>query len=286
MLRRKKVTSMDFTKFPIVARFCGVPIFHDVVLHGSGTICRECGRVDRTPWVHPLLKHLKGDGKWKGSIYGGVVLCDGCAEKMALTESAACVAAHFDASGIPKEFREETWTAFDPRDTKLSQALGYFETWAQLDDPPWLYIFGAVGTGKTKAACTLLIDWMRERSPHVRFMPAARLIDRIRSAEMEKSPSADALTMNEAARYHVFALDDAGAEKTTDYGTGKLLEFLEARHEQERPTILTSNLDLEQLSEHLGNLRISSRLAQWCKVVKLDVSDYRVEDGKRKRATR
>ena len=268
-------------EFPIVARFCGVPIFHDVVLHGKGTICRDCGRVDRTPWVHPLLKDLKAQGKWNGAIYGGVVLCDGCAGKMALAEAATVAAAYLDSSEIPKEFHKATWTAFDHRDTKLSQAIGYFGEWAQLDDPPWLYLFGTVGTGKTKAACTLLIDWMRERSPYVKFMTANSLVNRLRKLEFERDA-----TVFDVSRHHLFALDDVGAEKASDYGTGKLLEFLEARHEQERPTILTSNLDLEQLSAHLGSERISSRLAQWCKFIKLDVSDYRVEDGKRKKGKR
>ena len=281
------VLSAHRARFPIVALYRGIiPVFHDATLHGKGTLCRECGRVDKTPWVHPILKILKDCGEWKGAIYGGIVVCDGCAEKTATTEAANLAASRLAASGIPKEFHGSTWAAFDHRDSKLSQARRYFSEWGALVDPPWPYIFGSVGTGKTRAACTLLLDWMRDRSPHVRFMTAARLVGGLRSAEMDRSPSEDALTLHAAAKYRLFSLDDVGAEKASDYSTGKLLEFLEARREHGRPTILTSNLDLEQLSAHLGNERISSRLAQWCKFIKLDVSDYRVEDAKRMRGKR
>ena len=276
---------MASTDFRVV-RFGAFNILHDATKHGKGTICRECGTVKPGPWVNPILTAMKKLGRWKGTIYGGVVVCDGCDRDAALAQAATVEADRLAATGIPKEFRTSTWDEFDPRRGKLRESIEYFRQWVAEDDPPWLYLFGTVGTGKTKAACTLVRDWMRERKLPVQFMTVSRLVRRSRQAEFEKAASRGGISLGAVSRYSLFALDDVGAEKATDYGTGKLMEFLDARHELDGPTILTSNLDLEQLSEHLGNERVSSRLAQWCHFVKLDVSDYRVVEAKRKMAKR
>ena len=273
---------MVSTDFPIIARWGVVPIFHDTKLHGRGTYCRACERVDRKPWVHPLLENLKKEGRWNGTIHGGIVLCDSCAANIQITESVNGTPSHLQASGIPREFHEATWEDFDGRNGKISQAIGFFGQWATMTPPPWLYLFGSVGTGKTRAASTLVLDWLRDRDPFVRFMTADALINRMRQTEFEREPTGFGLTVESVSRYHLFVIDDIGAGKTSDYSSTKLLDVLEARHEQQHPTILTSNLDMNQLSEYLGSTRLPSRLAQWCKMIELDVSDYRVEDARRR----
>ena len=101
---------MSSADFPILVRWCGVPIFHDVKRHGRGTLCSRCERVKRKPWVHPLLKYMKDRGLWKGTIYGGILLCDPCAEKIEIEEAVERMKEDdqrtFNESGIPIEFAE------------------------------------------------------------------------------------------------------------------------------------------------------------------------------------
>ena len=167
---------MVSSDFPIIARWGVVPIFHDVKLHGRGTFCRECERVDRKPWVHPLLENLKKEGRWNGTIYGGIVLCDSCAEKIKITESVHGSPSHLQASGIPREFHEATWDEFDGRNGKIDKSIGFFTQWATMKPPPWLYILrqrrhGEDASGQPDGKR----DWMRERDPFVRFMTADKL---------------------------------------------------------------------------------------------------------------
>ena len=243
----------------------------------------------KKPWVHPLLKYMKDRGLWKGTIYGGILLCDPCAKKLNTEEETKRVeeaGQHaFNESGIPNEFRGATWRGFESRDGKLTRQIESFSKWVKQDDPPWLYLFGRVGTGKTRAASTLALDWMRERSTLVEFMTLQTMIGEFRRFEFDRDMRHE-FAIHTVARKELFVIDDLGASKVSDYGSSKLLEALEARHDLGRVTIVTSNLNLQQLSTHLDNDRIPSRLSQWCEFVKLDVSDYRYEDGKRKQAKR
>ena len=281
---------MSSPDFPILVRWCGVPIYHDAKRHGRGTLCSRCERVKQKPWVHPLLKYMKDRGLWKGTIYGGILLCDPCAAKLETEEAVKRVEEAdqqaFTESGIPNEFRGATWRGFESRGGKLTRQIESFSKWVKQDDPPWLYIFGRVGTGKTRAASTLVLDWMRERSTSVKFMTLLTMTADFRRDEFERDLRYT-FRSHTVARKELFVIDDLGAAKVSDYGSSTLLEALEARHELGRVTIVTSNLNLDQLSTHLDNDRISSRLLQWCELVKLDgVSDYRHEDAKRKKAKR
>ena len=124
---------------------------------------------------------------------------------------------------------------------------------------------------------------MRERSTSVKLMTLLSMIGECRRFDFERDLRQN-FTIQGVATKGLFVIDDLGASKVSDYGSSKLLEALEARHELGRCTIVTSNLNLQQLSTHLDNDRVPSRLSQWCDSVKLDVSDYRHEDGKRRRA--
>ena len=185
-----------------------------------------------------------------------------CAEKLKTEEETKRVeeaGQHaFNESGIPNEFHGATWRRFESRDGKLTRQIESFSKWVKENDPPWLYIFGRVGTGKTRAASTLVLDWMRERSTSVKFMTLQTMIGECRRFEFDRDMRHD-FTINTVASKQLFVIDDLGVSKLSDYGSSKLLEVLEARHELGRVTIVTSNLTLEQLADREDDGRIPSR---------------------------
>jgi DNA replication protein DnaC len=69
-------------------------------------------------------------------------------------------------------------------------------------------------------------------------------------------------------------LDDLGAEKPSEWTCEKLLELVDERYVQARPTIVTSNLPPNKLSTHVGE-RVASRLAEMCTVVPVVGQDRR-----------
>ncbi len=68
-------------------------------------------------------------------------------------------------------------------------------------------------------------------------------------------------------------LDDLGAEKSTEYSITTLYLIINRRINDEKKTVITTNLSMQQISESLGD-RVASRLSGM-NVVKITMPDYR-----------
>ena len=273
----------DYSNFPILTSAFGIPVRHDAALHGKGTLCMRCGKVKRKPWKHPMLVALKKLRLWSGTVYGGIIVCDACGPLLAAEmEQAFGAPSKLDASEIPPEFRMATWDDFSDRRGALTSEINDMRQWYDSKDSSWLYLTGKVGTGKTLAACTLARQWLIERG-RVRFIRAHDFFSQLREAEFSRNGG---LSVKSLSWYQVLVFDDLGAEKPTDYTRSRLLSLLEARHDRQARTIITSNYTLNELAERLGDDRVPSRLAQWCQGVTLKTTDYRREEAKRKKAER
>lgn len=73
----------------------------------------------------------------------------------------------------------------------------------------------------------------------------------------------------------VLVLDDLGAEKSTEWSMATLFTIINRRYENIAPTIITSNLSLDELSRHIGD-RITSRIVGMCRVIEFKGKDRRI----------
>ena len=255
---------------------------YDPERHGRGTCCLRCGAVNRRPWRNPLLVLLKQRGTWKHTVFGGMIVCKACAQLYEDQRRGVEMRLLFDACGIPPEFHGATWDTYSDRDHGLRAQLGYMQGWLSKREDRWIYLTGGVGTGKTRAACTLAGQWLAERSRSVMFLRSHAFLTRIRDVENERRGE-DSFSLPRLGRCELLVLDDLGSEKATDFTRSRLLDLLERRHNRQLAMIVTSNFTLDDLSDRLDDDRIPSRLGQWCDVVKLSVSDYRVIDAKQRK---
>ena len=76
----------------------------------------------------------------------------------------------------------------------------------------------------------------------------------------------------------LLVLDDLGAEKPSDWVRERLYTIINRRYEHCRPTIVTSNLTIDQLAKQVGS-RVASRLCELCEVVELQGTDRRKTKG-------
>lgn len=76
-------------------------------------------------------------------------------------------------------------------------------------------------------------------------------------------------------RADVLLLDDVGAAAVSDWSRSRVFALIDARWLAGRPTILTTNLTAQQLSQHLGD-RAASRIASEAAVVTLTGADRRL----------
>lgn len=141
---------------------------------------------------------------------------------------------------------------------------------------PDLYLWGGVGTGKTKLACCLLNQIWKTKKAGVRFIRVPELLLRLQ-------PGMDATdaVFQQVVDVPYLCLDDVGASNASDFARRMLQTIYDARVDRGHRTIWTSNLDLDELGTFLGqDARLPSRIVGRAKVVELDGKDWRIQKAR------
>lgn len=147
-----------------------------------------------------------------------------------------------------------------------------------------LFLHGGVGTGKTYIAVALIRAIVEKQVaaalnetyiPHrPKLVSVTDLLLEIRDAFRDGSGISEGDIISRYAGCKFLALDDLGAEKTTEWSSQTLYSIIDHRYRDMRLTLITSNLNLDGISVRVGD-RIASRIAEMCKVVELKGKDRR-----------
>ncbi len=231
---------------------------------GSMTAIRELAAKIGTPPTGWKAPDLPADyctdcdnTKWMQVDGGGVKRCPACLSR-----------ARGQAPGIPQEehgSRLATFKETPQNRNALTEARLFLE-----GVHPNIYLFGGVGTGKTRLACSLLNE-LHSQFTTVEFVRVPKLL-------VTLLPGAESLDdlIERIAAVPVICLDDVGASQASDFARRMLLVIYEARGDRGHRTIWTSNLDLGELQEFTGDDRLPSRIAGGAKVVELAGKDWRL----------
>ena len=141
-----------------------------------------------------------------------------------------------------------------------------------------LYIHGGVGAGKTHAA-SAMARLFAEAGYDVAFATAKGMLERVKATFDEGGTEA---AVARYAKCDVLVLDDLGKEDATEWSVGTVFSVLDARYEDMRPTIITSNYAPGALADRLARRgervtaeAIASRISQTCRPVYLGGTDRR-----------
>ena len=136
----------------------------------------------------------------------------------------------------------------------------------------FLVLSGNYGTGKTTLAGIVGTSILENKGKIVVFNTVPALLDHFRSAFSPKSKETFDDVFANCRNAEVLILDDFGAESSTEWARDKLFQIINYRYSNKMPTIVTTNLLLDDMDP-----RISSRLkdSSVCEHIKLDVPDYR-----------
>jgi DNA replication protein DnaC len=143
-----------------------------------------------------------------------------------------------------------------------------------LDAGHGLWFMGPVGTGKTTLAM-LVSKAALEAGRSVAIYSLPRLLNEIRDTHRAERSHVDLLDRLTAV--DLLHVDDVGAERTTDWVLEELYSIVNARYEDERSMVITTNIDdrdalCEQITE-----RTVSRLTQMCDELPLLGHDRRMD---------
>jgi len=200
---------------------------------------------------------------------------------------------------MPARLREQTFERFNlnyySRRMKDDRGRSYYENAANAlrvsrkfvesylagDSQDGLMFCGDVGTGKTFLACCIA-NAVLERGGEVLFLIVPDFLDRIRATYADRDDVSERDLVEQAKNVPLLVLDDLGAHTYSEWARQKIYSLLNYRLNHKLPVIVTTNLNLQELQELLGE-RTASRLIQMCRTVLLMAElDLRIVQRKEK----
>lgn len=133
---------------------------------------------------------------------------------------------------------------------------------ARLDAGRGLWLMGDIGTGKTTLAM-LVSKAALDSGRSVAIYSLPRLLAEIRTTFDDQSDRSYVDLLDRLGAVDLLHVDDLGAEKTSEWVLEQLYAIINARYEDGRALVVTTNLDYERLQEQIGP-RTVSRLVEIC----------------------
>jgi DNA replication protein DnaC len=179
---------------------------------------------------------------------------------------------------IPRRYRDVSFdrppvTEIDRRIVAATRDFAN-DVGRHLDAGRGLWFMGPVGTGKTTLAMLVSKAALKAgRSVAIYSLP--RLLNEIRDTHRAERSHVDLLDRLTAV--DLLHVDDVGAERTTDWVLEELYSIVNARYEDQRSMVITTNiLDREALCEQITE-RTVSRLTEMCDELPLLGHDHRMD---------
>jgi DNA replication protein DnaC len=142
-----------------------------------------------------------------------------------------------------------------------------------------MYIWGPNGTGKTIYAAFILVANIKRQFDLERniFISSVELLSKFRNSYSKNTSESEMEILDKYSKVNLLVLDDFGVEKSTEWAYQMLYLLINRRYENMLTTIFTSNLNLQELGEKLGDNRIPSRIQSMCKIVNMTGKDFRAD---------
>jgi len=125
----------------------------------------------------------------------------------------------------------------------------------------WLVLTGASGCGKTHMAAAV-VNRILERGHAALFMVVPDLLDHLRAAYDPGAELSYDELFDRVRNAPVLVLDDLGAQSATPWAQEKLFQIINHRFNLRLPTIVTTNLTLDQLDERLRTRMMDAGVAR------------------------
>lgn len=181
--------------------------------------------------------------------------------------------------GIPAKMRGASFKTFRTGTPEKEQALKSFVQFgvrfadvAQVGGK--LIVLGTTGTGKTHLACAL-ISSLVQNGIACRYAEANHIALEVRDTYASGSNRTELEVLNIYAGFDLLVLDEVGVGRGNDHEKRIVADVLSMRHNDNKPTIVISNLARQQFMEAVGD-RIWSRLHENGRFLVMNWEDHRI----------
>ena len=146
-----------------------------------------------------------------------------------------------------------------------------------------LLFYGTVGTGKSFLSGCIAKEVM-DHGGSVLYFSAAQLFEELSKNTFSKQKNESSQIFEDIYQCDLFIIDDLGTELGSTFVTSNLFSILNGRNLRKKPTIISTNLSLEEVNLRYSE-RIFSRITSSFDILKLSGPDIRMckkRQGKRK----
>jgi DNA replication protein DnaC len=190
-------------------------------------------------------------------------------------------------SKIPKRYLDKTIENFDGGKELIEKSI------KAIISGESVFIGGKCGVGKTHLSVGLLKKWAKEHTIkfineknvdsatffshncfHPEFLASVDLFFELKST-FNSNTTDEMDVIKKYVETPLLVIDDVGAEKVSDWSRQMFYLLIDRRYRNMKPTIITSNLSLQQIAELIDE-RISSRICEMGIVTELTGRDRRV----------
>lgn len=162
------------------------------------------------------------------------------------------------ASLIPRRFMDKTFTNYraetDNQRHNLARCKQYAEQFRQhRADGRCVVLTGTPGTGKTHLAAATAGAIMLGTGMTVVYRTVAGMLQYIKGSYGNNAEYTEAQAFASLVEPDLLIIDEVGATKPSEFELATLFNIINGRYEDQRPTIVISNLDFDRLGEVLGD---------------------------------
>lgn len=232
--------------------------------------------IDEIKITHGPIETLncKSHGDYQGSVsyYGKArcqTKCPECANEHKREEEKRDIEEYYkmlSRIGIPFRFKDKTFENFVADTEQKQAALAFAQDYANnikevRKHGRCALFLGRVGTGKTHlgvAICLHIIQENRKlekfmRQTGVRFTSVSKMLRRIKDTYRKGSDESEDSAIAYFTDCDLLVVDEVGVQFGTEYEKNTLFEIINSRYEDQKPTILMSNLNAAEVKAYLGD---------------------------------
>ncbi len=181
-------------------------------------------------------------------------------------------------SGIPERFCDRTLACYAAKSAGEKRALAFALAYATdfdavLKTGRSAIFVGQVGTGKTHLACGIALQVLTKRTAlYTTVMQAVR---RIRGTWAKGTAETESEALAAFVHPALLIIDEVGIQYGTEAERVHLFEILDGRYSNRLPTLLLSNLTIDQVSEAIGARALDRLKEDGGKIIAFDWPSHR-----------
>ncbi len=144
-----------------------------------------------------------------------------------------------------------------------------------------LLFMGTCGVGKTHLSVAILRELIQKKGVPCLFYEFGSLLKEIQNSYNPVSQTSELTVLSPVIEAEVLVLDELGATKPTDWVRDTMMQVINARYNDKKLTVFTTNYGdecrrsaEETLEDRIGT-RLRSRLFEMCRTVAIEGEDYR-----------